>query len=85
LTIFTFFVFVLLSITIAIVVFALLLVCLFAIPLFSATICPFFFNGSNDFLTHQKIEPGFSSVVESMGQDFWYFLFTAALDILAGS
>jgi hypothetical protein len=34
---------------------------------------------------HQKIEPGVSSVVESVGQDFWYFLFTTALDILAGS
>jgi hypothetical protein len=29
------------------------------------------FNGSNDLLTHQKIEPGVSSVVESVGQDFW--------------
>ncbi len=43
------------------------------------------FNGSNHLLTHQKIEPGAGSVVESVGQDFWYFLFTAALDILAGS
>jgi hypothetical protein len=24
-------------------------------------------------------------VVESVGQDFWYFLFTAALDILSAS
>jgi hypothetical protein len=44
-----------------------------------------FFSGSNDLLTHQKIEPRAGSVVESVGQDFWYFLFTAALDILAGS
>jgi hypothetical protein len=43
------------------------------------------FNGSNDLRTHQKIEPGASSVAESEGQDFWHFLFTAALDILAGS
>jgi hypothetical protein len=43
------------------------------------------FNGSNDLLLHQKVEPGVRSVVESVGQDFWYFLFTAALDILAGS
>ncbi len=39
----------------------------------------------NNPTTHQKIEPGAGSVVESVGQDFWYFLFTAALDILAGS
>jgi hypothetical protein len=28
------------------------------------------FNGSNDLLLHQKVEPGVGSVVESVGQDF---------------
>jgi hypothetical protein len=28
------------------------------------------FNGSNDILLHQKVEPGVGSVVESLGQDF---------------
>jgi hypothetical protein len=27
------------------------------------------FNGSNDLLTHQKIEPGVGSVVEGVGQE----------------
>jgi hypothetical protein len=43
------------------------------------------FNGSNNLLLHQKVEPGAGSVVESVGQDFSIFFFTAALDILAGS
>jgi hypothetical protein len=67
------------------VVFALLLVRLFAAPFFLPQFVLLSFYGSNDLLTHQKIEPGVSSVVESVGQAFSYFLFTAALDILAGS
>jgi hypothetical protein len=43
------------------------------------------FNGSNDLLLHQKIEPGVSSVVESARDNCSLSFFPAALDILSGS
>jgi hypothetical protein len=43
------------------------------------------FNGFNDLLLHQKIEPGVSSVVESVGRDFSHSLFPTVLHILSVS
>jgi hypothetical protein len=43
------------------------------------------FNGSNNLLLHQKVEPGAGSVVESVRRGVSHSLFPTALDNLSGS